>query len=249
MTGEQLHQSLLPLLGRRDVTTTDVLRAVVEAFNTEESASLDPADLADEDRSRLRDYIVRSEMFGPATLYHRVPRLDRLPLFEDAATKASWLHQRPCGMCPDGNEFPPEMFPVGLPPWSHQCAREVGPALRRAIEASGFYADHFRRSIARGPVCLRFVFVLGSDATMKDCDNMAKGLQDAFEGLLFVDDRQVEHLDLAKVHHLAGTPGYILVRRASTRLNDHTNVLVPNHGELAWLAGEGLDIESFLPTR
>src|SRR5262249_4261590 len=150
--------------------------------------------------------------------------LDCLPFYVDAATKVNWFHQRPCNVCGLGDEFPTQMFPIGLPPWSHQCSSDVGPALRRAIDASPFYSEHFRRHTARGGVCMRLVFVLGDGAAMKDCDNMAKGVQDAFEGYLYADDRLVEHLDLMKIYGLPGTPGYILVRVASTTINNHDDV-------------------------
>jgi hypothetical protein len=42
---------------------------------------------------------------------------------------------------------------------------------------------------------------------------MAKGVMDAFQGLLYTNDEQVVHLDLLKVHHSPGSPGYILIRQ------------------------------------
>ena len=93
---------------------------------------------------------------------------------------------------------------------------------------------------------MRIVFVLGDAATMKDCDNMAKGLLDAFQGLLYDNDKQVEHLDLIKIHHHPGAgSGYILVRVASTTINSTDDVLVPSHAELRWM--QDLDVERFLP--
>ena len=89
---------------------------------------------------------------------------------------------------------------------------------------------------------MRIVFVLGDAATMKDCDNMAKGLLDAFQGLLYDNDKQVEHLDLIKIHHHPGAgSGYILVRVASTTINSTDDVLVPSHAELRWM--QDLDVE------
>jgi hypothetical protein len=244
MTGELLHAALRPLAGRTDVTTSEVLIAVITAFNRETGASIDPASLSVDDRERLREYIVRSHMEGGASLFHRTARLDRLPLYPDTAAKLSWLHQHRCAVCPEGDEFATNTFPVGVPPWSHQCSKDVGPALRAAIDASPRYATHFQERLAHGPLCIRLVFVLGDGATMKDCDNMAKGVLDAFEGLLYDNDTQVEHLDLLKVTQAPGSPGYILVRRASTRVNDHRDVLVEKHATLAWM--EDLDIARYL---
>jgi Holliday junction resolvase RusA-like endonuclease len=236
------------LYGQAAVTSAAALAAVVAAFNDEFAAGLDTSDLSAAQREQLREYIVRSLIEGNATLYHRVPVLSRLPLYEDAAAKMSWLQQHPCPVCPAGGEVPPVTFPVGIPPWSHQSTRHVGAALRRAIDSSPRYRDHFKDRAARGPVCLRLVFVLpeGATATMKDCDNMAKGVMDAFQGLLYENDNQVEHLDLFKARHSEASSGYILIRRTATSINDHSDVLVPHHARLAWMTAEDLRIDDYL---
>jgi hypothetical protein len=81
---------------------------------------------------------------------------------------------------------------------------------------------------------------------MKDCDNMAKGLLDAFEGILYKDDRQIDHLDLVKVHSAPGSPGYILVRRASTALNTHRDVVHPRHARIGWMTADSLNVHNYL---
>jgi Holliday junction resolvase RusA-like endonuclease len=246
MTGDHLARLLDPLSGRVAITSAELLEAVVAAFNGESGSHIDASSLGDAEREALRGYLIKSMLESGTSLYRDVRMPGHLPLYEDTAAKMSWLHQRPCLVCPLGDEIPLHTFPVGVPPWSHQCAPEVGRALRRAIDASPTYREHFRNRVAHGPVCMRIVFVLGEGATMKDCDNMAKGLLDAFQGLLYVDDKQVEHLDLIKVHRSPGSPGYILIRRASTTINDHADVLVPRHGRLAWMSDEELSIGRFL---
>jgi hypothetical protein len=213
MTGDRLLYRLNPLYGQAAVTSAASLAAVVAAFNDEFAAGLDASNLSAAQREQLREYIVRSLLDGQVTLYHRVPTLSRLPLYKDATAKMSWLQQRPCPVCPAGDEVPPVTFPIGIPPWSHQSTRHVGVALRRAIDSSPLYREHFKDRLAQGPVCLRMVFVLpeGAIATMKDCDNMAKGVMDAFQGLLYENDNQVEHLDLLKAHHIDASSGYILI--------------------------------------
>jgi hypothetical protein len=93
---------------------------------------------------------------------------------------------------------------------------------------------------------MRVVFVLGDAATMKACDNMAKGLLKAFQELLYDNDKQGEHLDLIEIHHYPGArSGYILVRVASTTINSADNVPVSTHAELRWM--QDLDVERLLP--
>jgi hypothetical protein len=246
MTGEHLPRLLQPFFGQVDVTSAAVLAAIVEAFNEEFVTDFDASNLSDAQRERLREYLIRSQVEGGASLYHYVRTLGRFPLYEDVAAKMGWLHQHPCPVCPVGDEVRPATFPIGVPPWSHQCAPEVGRALRGAIDSSPSYRDKFKDRVAQGPVCMRIVFVLAEAATMKDCDNMAKGVMDAFQGLLYVNDEQVEHLDLLKAHHSPGSSGYILIRRTSTSINDHSDVLVSRHARLAWMSAEDLRIERFL---
>jgi hypothetical protein len=174
--------------------------------------------------------------------------LDHLPLYADMASKVSWLNQHQCPTCSTGSSSVAlRTFPIEVPPWSHQVkiARQIGPALRKAIQANPMYASHFK-PLDYGGVCLRLLFVLDDGARMKDCDNMAKGLIDAFQGLLYGNDRQVEHLDVLNIHGATGSNGYILVRFQGTNLNDHGDVIDPTHGRIAWLDAESLRLHDFL---
>lgn len=190
MPYEELLAALNPFVRRSDVSTAEVLDAVLGAYNATSGESLTAETLDAEAAERLRRYLLEAEMNaeGPS-LYHKPRILDHLPLYRDTAAKLSMLHQRACHVCLAGDESPPAMFPIGVPPWSHQCAAEVGSALRKAIDDSDYYTNHFAARTAHGAVCMRIVFVLGDAATMKDCDNMAKGLLDAFQGLLYDNDK------------------------------------------------------------
>jgi hypothetical protein len=97
------------------------------------------------------------------------------------------------------------------------------------------------------PLCVRIVFVLAGSARIKDCDNMAKGLLDAFQGLVYVDDRQGEHLDVVRIRDSDPASGYVLVRYATTSVNSHDDVVHPLHATIAWLTGPTLDIHRFRP--
>lgn len=246
MTGDSLERMLDPLRGMPDVTSAEVLAALIEAYKMDYGTDFDASHLGETGREQLHSYLVESLVDGKSTLLYKKPALTHLPLYESTAAKVSWLQQHPCTICLPGGELHPVAFPVGVPPWSHQCAPQVGRALRSAIDASPTFREKFKERVARGPVCVRMVFVLGAAATMKDCDNMAKGMLDAFQGLLYANDKQVEHLDLIKVHSTLGLPGYILVRRTSTSINDHSDVVAPHHARLAWMSAEDLKIEQFL---
>jgi Endodeoxyribonuclease RusA len=246
MTGDSLERLLDPLHGIPDVTSAEVLATVIEAYKMDNGTDFDESHLDDADREKLHSYLVEARMAGKPTLFCKKPVLSHLPLYESTAAKVNWFQQHPCPICLPGGEVHPVAFPVGVPPWSHQCAPQVGRALRSAIDASPTFRETFKERVAQGPVCVRMVFVLGDAATMKDCDNMAKGMLDAFQGLLYANDKQVEHLDLIKFHSTPGTPGYILVRRTSTSINAHRDIVAPHHARLAWMSAEDLNVDQFL---
>lgn len=246
MAGDGLARRLSPLFDER--TTTEVaLAAVVEAYNEETGRALDPGDLTGEQRADLRNWLTALTAAGDAvaSLMYRQPHLEHLPLFADMASKASWLKQHRCPVCHPLT--PPRFFPIEIPPWSHQAAPGVGAALRKAIDANRIYREAYTPIPKGTGVCLRFVFVLADDATMKDCDNMAKGLADAFQGLLYEDDAQVEHLDLFKLHGTGAPNGYVLARYFGTKLNDHGEVIDRQHAEIKWMDAETLKLHEFLP--
>ena len=240
---DALAAALKPLYERQQVESRDVLLALIQAYAADGGEQLDPDRLDDGARDRLRRYLVEPPHERAALLVYRGAVLRHLPLFADMAAKLSWLRDSPCTVCPSTTWL--ETFPIGFPPWSHQKARDVGPALRRAIETTEPYASHYAdRPSLTVPLCIRIVFVLGDKARMKDCDNMAKGLLDGLQGLLFSDDSQIEHLDLMKMRNTGSTAGHILVRCATTSVNDHHDVIHPMQGQILWLPG--LDLGPFL---
>jgi hypothetical protein len=236
------------LYGRQDLTTREVFDAVLAAYKADTGIDLDLNEITTEERQALRLYVVERNWTSEGSLFHNPNVLTHLPLFADMADKVGWLHQHACIVCPPVEDGPPPTyFPIGLPPWSHQSKGYIGPALKQAIEANDQYAARLMERTTDMPLCVRVVFVLEDLATMKDCDNMAKGLLDAFQGLIYVNDTQIEHLDLIKTHHAEGSAGYILLSHRPTRINDHTDVIHPMHPIIGWMGSDTLDLTPFLP--
>lgn len=241
-------ERLAPLYGREDLSTREVLEAVLAAYEADTGIVLNPDDVTAEQQEALRLYVVERNWKSEGSLFHKPNVMKHLPLFADMADKVGWLHQHPCIVCPHVEDGPPPtFFPIGLPPWSHQSKGYIGPALRQAIEANERYATHLKERTTDWPLCVRIVFVLEDKATMKDCDNMAKGLLDAFQGLIYVNDRQIEHLDLIKTHHAEGSPGYILMSHRPTSINDHADVIHSMHPIIGWMGPDSLDLTPYLP--
>lgn len=115
MPYEELAAALTPLLSYTDVTTAQVLDAVLAAYNQARGEQLTAATLDKDAAARLRLYLVEAEMSGEGpTLFHRPRRLGHLPPYPDTACKQSVLLQRGCDACPDGNEFPVTSSPARI---------------------------------------------------------------------------------------------------------------------------------------
>jgi hypothetical protein len=246
MAGEALDHALAAFGPAADPTTADVLAVVVAAFNSDTGGTLEARQLSSADRRRLRDWLTILAMSdassGAGTLVRARSRIDHFPLYADTASKIGWLTQHPCYVC--SGERGPRTLPVEIEPWSHQASRPTAAHLHARIldliARNPAYRDTFDPLPSNVQVCLRFVFVLANKVSMKDCDNLAKGLLDAFEGILYENDRQVAHLDVYRLEKSGAMTGHVMVRCASTTVNNHTDVIDPQHARIAFLTADDL---------
>jgi len=74
---------------------------------------------------------------------------------------------------------------------------------------------------------------------------MAKGLLDSFEGLLYRNDRQIDHLDLLRIES-TGDESFISVRVQQTAINSHDDVL-DLRMRLGWVGQDAIDLENYVP--
>ncbi len=246
MAADMLDRALAAFGPTEDPTTADVLAAVVKAFNSDTGGALEAAHLSPADRRLLRDWLTTLAMAdgtsGAGLLLRARSRLGHFPLYADMGSKISWLTQHPCYVC--RGERGPRTLPVEIEPWSHQVSRPTGAQLREKIlgliARNPAYRDAFDPLPRNVQVCRRFVFVLADKVTMKDCDNLAKGLLDAFEGILYENDRQVAHLDIYRLEKSGTMTGHVMVRCAATTVNDHADVIDPQHARIAFLTADDL---------
>ena len=246
MAGEALDRALAAFDPASDPTTAEVLATVVAAFNTDTGGALNAEQLSQTERRHLRDWLTSLAMgdasSGAGSLVRRRSRLDHFPLYADTASKIGWLTQHPCYVCK--GEHGPRTLPIEIEPWSHQSSRATAARLHAKIldliAWNPAYRDAFNPLPRETQVCLRLVFVLADKVSMKDCDNLAKGLLDAFEGILYENDRRVAHLDIYRLEKSGTTTGHVMVRCASTVVNDHKDVIDPLHAQIAFLTADDL---------
>jgi len=252
MAGEALDRALAALPTNPPPTTEVVLAAVCRAYNEDRRAAINPATLDASDRSRIRswltDLLTREDSSAAASLLVARSKLDHLPLFGSMGEKISWLAQHGCPVCVSIPGI--HVFPVEVSPWSHQANPAASAALRcavvEAIANNPAYANAFQPFSAGVGVCIRLVFTLADRVTIKDCDNMAKGFIDAFEGVLYQDDRQIDHLSIIRLSETGTRAGYVLVRCAPSTINEHDDVIDRTHSKIAFMTATELRVSDFM---
>jgi Holliday junction resolvase RusA-like endonuclease len=156
--------------------------------------------------------------------------------------KISSLAQFHCPIC--GVSFPVSIIPIRIQPLSYQSSparlhnafkRAIAFRLRRAQSEQSYFGKR---------LCVHTVFVTSLKLKEKDVDNMAKLFMDSLQGVLFENDKLVDHLSLMKIRHNEDEE-YIFLNIRESKLNNHIDVLLPklNH---SWAGDEFLDLEQFM---
>jgi crossover junction endodeoxyribonuclease RusA len=99
-----------------------------------------------------------------------------------------------------------------VPKQSYRAVKGGGYTSPRVKDWQGTVAWRAREAMngrepLTGPVSMRVVFVLGNKRRV-DLDNLNKGVSDALNGIVFVDDTQVVSLHLVK--HVKPNPGVLV---------------------------------------
>lgn len=63
-------------------------------------------------------------------------------------------------------------------------------------------------------ICASVVAVQAGPAGVIDVDNAAKAILDTMKGIVFPDDRQIEHLSVSRLRHPGSTACYLIALRA-----------------------------------
>jgi hypothetical protein len=144
----------------------------------------------------LRDTYLRS-------LAHRTP-----------AEKAGLLAQGGCDSCEpvttseDARAALSIFGPINVEPWSAQTtAGKV--AIREAVQAK-MQARDWHEPVAEETLCLRIVSFVPRSRRRMDVDNLVKGLLDSLEGVLYVNDWQIQCLTTRRILSRARAGAYLL---------------------------------------
>lgn len=126
--------------------------------------------------------------------------------------KAIHIGQHSCRICDvvmDENSNMPlnHSFPIPIDPWSAQSSSN-NTNIRKAV-----YSELRNYSInccTNYPICINIVALVSQSSRKKDVDNIAKGLLDSMEGIVYKNDSQVQCLQVRRLEY-AGSIGYYSV--------------------------------------
>lgn len=156
------------------------------------------------------------------------------------ASKAGDLLAGRCPACEciidaDGSVEMDVRVPIDVDPWTDQTAGKTGTRsiIKRAVREAMAKKKYLRPTTH--PVCMTVVALTptGRGLGKKDVDNLVKGLLDTLEGVLYVNDRQVQCLTSRRVDFPGSQGGYLLratavhgydddiISRDTTPLNIH----------------------------
>jgi Holliday junction resolvase RusA-like endonuclease len=242
--------NLLEPLRHSDSVATETLREVVfAAYARETGESVNTNSVVDRQKvcEWLRNLSWNLDSAPGADLHYRPRRLSHFPLFPGISEKISWLHQSPCATCYSYARSNQINLPISVPPWSHQSQAKYTVAFKAALANR---AGNLPPLIASkdGRFCVRILFVLSASASLKDCDNMAKGFLDAMQGYLYLNDNQIDHLEIMRIIS-DSTSGYILIRCMETTAflqNDLVDEASSHATILGTLNAETMDLTQYL---
>lgn len=218
---------------------------VVGEFESQTGSQFQPATWSDHDVAKFRRWWWFQHANGDFTARRR-PKLQNM-MHLSLGSKVNVLAQRHCEICcgllPSELQFPISVMPVRIAPESRQSLGSVNwAAFQSAVRA--WFANRVLDIGSSRHLCIAITFVLSTERRDRDLDNMTKALMDAFARAIGFDDREIHHLDVAKVIGET-TEEYVYIRTAPSYLQDQSTVMLPIFdGNFA--VGEPLSLEDFV---
>jgi Holliday junction resolvase RusA-like endonuclease len=170
-----------------------------------------------EERRSVWEWLRGLRAYEPFPTYIVSGRHVKLAVSLSLVEKAAGLVQHWCTACqvivrPNG-EIPFQVsFPIPVTPWSAQSSKRraaIRQGVHEALRARGYFTPR-----ADDGICLSIVSLVPRSAPVKDTDNLIKGLLDSMQGILYVDDKQVQCLTSRRVEYGGLVGMYFVSARA-----------------------------------
>ena len=189
------------------------LDLIWRAFEQEDNSCSIARPPSDEDRIQVEKWY-REKMFRNDTLPFGYVRRLKPPVSPSIPAKASFLIQARCYACElstetEGNPKHCIVFPIQVGPWSAQSSQsnsDIKIAVNKELKDRGWLSP-----IENIPFCIGIVALVPKSSRRKDCDNLSKGILDAMQGIVYVNDSQIQCLTVRRMEYL-GDVGIYLIR-------------------------------------
>jgi Holliday junction resolvase RusA-like endonuclease len=249
MIGDTLFTpELLAELHAEDPNWDKVKAMVIACYNSENNANIDiNKEIAKADADRVILWMNEISLRNPRIGLLSFTRSNSIvPLLSTTLSeKVITIGQYNCPFCTDNNSFPILNIPIRISAVSKQVIAKDPVKLKAFEGAIRHYLKDRGGVYQRGEkLCLHIVYVLGKGNRNKDLDNMAKALLDAIKGTLFVDDLDIDHLNLMKVVS-EETDDFIKINIRKSGFNQHQDVLFKIFRH-EWAVGPFLSLEEFM---
>jgi len=169
--------------------------------------------------AQIRMWLIRESLDTSVAMgWYKTPVLQPW-VHADVAAKAVWLQQAPCMQCRliplTGNPPFPVSFPIPVRPFTKQNRKT------RQLLTEATRKELTRRSADRQPmeawneigICASVVAIQARPAKIIDVDNAAKAILDTMKGIIFPDDRQIQHLSVSRIRHSDTLAYYLIMLR------------------------------------
>jgi hypothetical protein len=105
-------------------------------------------------------------------------------------------------------------FPIQIGPWSAQSDYRRNAVIKAAVTAELSARRAFNGPPSTSPMCIGITALMPRAATRKDVDNLAKGLLDNMNSVIYQDDRQIQCLTSRRIEYSGPTGLYLVAARA-----------------------------------
>jgi Holliday junction resolvase RusA-like endonuclease len=188
------------------------LELVWQAFEQDNICSIGRPP-SDDERMKVQKWY-REKMFIANTFPYGYVRRIKPPVTASITAKASFLKQARCYTCEissdlNGNSICCIEFPIQVGPWSAQSSRsntEIKITVKNELKARNWVSP-----VPDMPFCIGIVALVPRSSRRKDCDNLSKGILDAMQGIVYVNDSQIQCLTVRRVEY-SGNVGIYLIR-------------------------------------
>ncbi|MEM9483315.1 MAG: RusA family crossover junction endodeoxyribonuclease [Cyanobacteria bacterium P01_F01_bin.116] len=176
-------------------------------------------------------------------------QISRSLMFIDLHAKISKVSQRTCEYCSRGTRTKSiHTIPVNIAPisQSNSSSRRKSKKIKAFKKAIFDYFKKKESEFLDGcKLCVSVLFVFSKDEDDKDCDNMAKALNDGLNESLIKDDIHIDHLNIMKMKTNFSSSFLILNIRESN-LNKHIDVLIEQSHYEPNLGNNRVDLNDFM---